>query len=559
MPVTVRPGQILEGRYLLIDVIGHGGMSTVWRARDERLGRIAAVKVLDPDRIADADLRSRLRTEAQSLARLHHPYIADVYDYGVDDIPYLVMELVDGVPVSAALTGGTALPWIEAVSIAAQAAAALAAAHRRGIVHRDIAAGNILLTADGVKIIDFGICATEGNLDADQGALLVGTPAYLAPERIAGQPVQPESDVYALGILLYRMISGDFPFAAANARELMNAHRRMPPPPLPRVTGMPAIVADICAQCLGKDAAIRPTASELSRSLFDILGGAATISIPMPSTTADDGLSTHVLPWLDGAPRARTPVAARFSRRAKTTTGAAGILLALAAAWMVNGWNSTGITTPPVAAGPAALQPFPATTTCAVTYQLLRDDGSSYAAAVTVANVSSRDLAGVQLNFVLPGTQQLVDNGLWEQDGQVARTVPGLLNLRAGNGVRLPLAGTYAGPNAYPLTFRVDSQPCSVSILGPGGVPVTSSASSGPSQPPVIIVDISPWAPAKTQPSPAGSTAPPLPSPQPEPSASTPGGSGPGVPPPSPPPKPSKTKPPRPSNTPRSGVTASVR
>lgn len=297
MPRTVQPGQLLDGRYRLIDTIGHGGMSTVWRARDERLGRIAAVKILAAGLLLDS--ASRLRTEAQALARLHHPHIAEVYDYGTGDVPYLVMELVDGVPLSRALAGGASLPWAQAASVAAQTASALAAAHQRGMVHRDVASGNILLTAAGVKLIDFGISASEGNIEADRGETLVGTPAYLAPERIAGHPVQPESDVYALGVVLYRMLSGHFPFEAEDAGKLIRAHRDLPPPPLPAVSGMPAIVADLCRSCLAKDPASRPAAADLAHSLFDLLGSAITVPVPI-GAAADDFLPTHLLPWPDG-------------------------------------------------------------------------------------------------------------------------------------------------------------------------------------------------------------------------------------------------------------------
>jgi serine/threonine-protein kinase len=528
MPDRVQPGHLLDGRYLLIDTIGHGGMSTVWRARDERLGRIAAVKILTGGRLAAAD---RLRTEAQSLARLHHPHIADVYDFGTGKTPYLVMEYIDAVTLSQALAGGKRLPWVEAASIAAQVASALAAAHRRGIVHRDVSGSNVLLTAEGVKLIDFGICASQGNPEADRGELVVGTPAYLAPERIDGQPVQQESDVYALGVALFRMLSGYMPFEAQDAERLIRAHREQPPPPLPPVPGMPVIVGDLCRACLAKDPAERPTATYVSGSLFDLLGPMVTVPVPVASDF-EDFLSTHLPPWSENA-RALAAAPGRGLRggRTKTAVAAGGVLLAVAAGWAVNGWDSPTI--PPAAAGSLAEPSTSPPSQCAVTYQSLHDDGRSFTAAITVTNIGYRDIDDARLSFELPADQTLSAGPMWRQDGRTASTAPGLLVLPAGHGVRIPLAGTYSGVHAVPLAYALDDQPCSVSVLGPGGVSLISTPSSQPSHRPVIIVDASPPTAGDGQPppepvgSPVGSPgasppSAPATSPPGEPSPSTP-------------------------------------
>jgi eukaryotic-like serine/threonine-protein kinase len=508
VPQTLRPGQLLDGRYVLIDRIGRGGMSTVWRARDERLGRIAAVKVLAAELLADEASRDRLRVEAQALARLHHPHIADVYDYGTDDIPFLVMELVGGVPLSQALADGRELPWTEAASVAAQVAAALAAAHRRGLVHRDITAGNILLTADGVKVIDFGICESEGTPESE---MLLGTPAYLAPERIAGRPVQPESDVYSLGVLLYRMLAGEYPFTAETAKQLMLAHRDQPPPPLPEVEGMPPVVAEICMSCLAKDPAERPSAREISRKLFDLLGGA--IAMPAAAAVAaDEAMPTHLLPWPESTPQTAPGAApTQFSRPARTVLAASALLVvAVAGLAAAKGWEWGTPSTPQAAAGPAAQQ----AATCAVTYQALRDSGRSFQAAVTVANLGDSDVADGRLTFDLPDTQKLSVSDVWQQSGHRVVNRPGLLKLPARRGLRLPLSGSYSGTNAYPLSFQLDGKPCQVSVLGPSGTPVGDS----PAQPSrTVVVDVSPSAaakgPAASPPSqPQRSPAPPSPS-----------------------------------------------
>ncbi|MFC7759960.1 serine/threonine-protein kinase [Catellatospora bangladeshensis] len=161
-----RPGRLLDDRYRLLDPVGTGGSASVWRARDERLGRIVAVKLLDPRLLTDELALRRLRDEAQALARLRHPHIAEVYDYGVTgtrrpNAAYLAMELVDGQSLNQILGEQIYLDWPVAVTVAAQVAAALVAAHARGIVHRDLAPSNVLLAADGAKVIDFGICAPQ--------------------------------------------------------------------------------------------------------------------------------------------------------------------------------------------------------------------------------------------------------------------------------------------------------------------------------------------------------------------------------------------------------------
>lgn len=168
MGAEVRRGaQLLGERYRLIEQLGTGGMSVVWRGYDEVLGRQVAVKVLASRLASDRAFRHRIRSEAQAAARLCHPNITNVYDYGESQqvgltVPYVVMELIDGAPLTARLSGVGVLPWREAVTIAAEVASALATAHARGVVHRDVTPGNVMLTATGVKVVDFGISALVG-------------------------------------------------------------------------------------------------------------------------------------------------------------------------------------------------------------------------------------------------------------------------------------------------------------------------------------------------------------------------------------------------------------
>ncbi|HEU0241204.1 MAG TPA: protein kinase [Micromonosporaceae bacterium] len=262
---------LLDGRYRLISPLAEGGMSVVWRGQDDVLARPVAVKVIRADAGSDNKGAQRVRREATALARLNHGHIASVYDYGESDLdgsrrPYLVMELVEGESLGAVLRRGH-IEWPTAVAIAAQVAGALAAAHGCGVVHCDVTPGNVMLAAEGVKIIDFGIACTAGD-NAD--ALVFGTPAYLAPERRAGGCAVPASDVYGLGLLLYEMLAGRLPWPDGTATEVVAAHRNVPPAPLPEVAGLPPRVRALCAACLAVEPSQRPSSRELQICLTAI-------------------------------------------------------------------------------------------------------------------------------------------------------------------------------------------------------------------------------------------------------------------------------------------------
>ncbi|MFV2095577.1 protein kinase [Micromonospora sp. LOL_013] len=279
------PGLRLDRRYVLVDRIGLGGMSEVWRASDELLGRPVAVKALTPP-IAPA-VRAACRKEAQAAARITHPHVTQVYDYGeaaiieTDVVPFLVLELVDGENLAARLAGGP-LPWQAAVWLTAQVASGLAAAHRIGVVHRDIKPGNIMLTASGAKILDFGIAAVADGRPAPDAGWLLGTPAYAAPERLHHWPAHPAADVYALGALYYEMLTGAPPVPAGSWREAAVRLQRPDPPARPRANGLPTPAADLCLACLSRDPAQRPAADEVADALHTVLGVMVEFPLPGP-------------------------------------------------------------------------------------------------------------------------------------------------------------------------------------------------------------------------------------------------------------------------------------
>ncbi|WBC00014.1 MULTISPECIES: serine/threonine-protein kinase [unclassified Solwaraspora] len=279
------PGLRLDRRYVLVERIGLGGMSEVWRASDELLDRPVAVKALTPP-IAPA-VRAACRQEARAAARITHPHVTQVYDYGeaaiteTDVVPFLVLELVDGENLAARLAGGP-LPWQAAVWLTAQVASGLAAAHRIGVVHRDIKPGNVMLTASGAKILDFGIAALTDGRPAPDAGWLLGTPAYAAPERLLHWPAHPAADVYALGALCYEMLTGSPPIPAGSWREAAVRLQRPDPPARPRADGLPAPAADLCLACLSRDPAQRPAAGEIADALHAVLGVMVEFPLPGP-------------------------------------------------------------------------------------------------------------------------------------------------------------------------------------------------------------------------------------------------------------------------------------
>jgi len=374
---------LLDDRYLLDEEIGAGGFCEVWRATDSVLTRPVAVKLLHAAYAHQPEAQARFKAEARHAGALSHENIARVYDYGEPEPgqAYLVMELIEGPCLASVLADGP-LDATRTMDIVAQVAAGLQAAHSVGLVHRDIKPANIMVTADGtVRITDFGVAHSVGSTPLTATGMMVGSPGYIAPERVAGSKGGPASDLYALGIVAYECLAGTRPFHGPPL-EVAIAHRDRPLPPLP--ASVPAEVTAFVMTLTAKDPAWRPaSAGEVAcqaRRLHDQLLSGVIRSRPTYA-----GAPLMPAESLQAAPpRTR---ADRTGRRRLPLYAAVVVFAAIACLGLltVTGLASAGnpgsqrpqaapsVTTPASTASPSATQPAgqqPSTTPSSSTREL---------------------------------------------------------------------------------------------------------------------------------------------------------------------------------------------
>jgi eukaryotic-like serine/threonine-protein kinase len=309
--VTLAAGSRL-GPYEIVALLGAGGMGEVYRARDPRLSREVAVKVLSSQRMTTPEARERFEREARTISQLNHPNVCVLHDVGREgDAEYLVMELVEGETLSDRLGRG-ALPFETALRIGAEIAAALGAAHAKGIVHRDLKPGNVMLTRSGVKLLDFGLArafdsggpsgglteaATVGKALTAEGTI-VGTLAYMAPEQLEGKELDPRTDIFALGAVLYEMLTGKRAFSGSSSATVISAILTSDPPPVSAAIPIsPPDLDRLVHLCLAKDPADRwQSAHDVELQLKAIASGSGT----RPAVAAPRRRSA-ALPWLVAA------------------------------------------------------------------------------------------------------------------------------------------------------------------------------------------------------------------------------------------------------------------
>jgi eukaryotic-like serine/threonine-protein kinase len=283
----VDTGDLLADRYRLAERIGSGGMGTVYRAHDTRLDRPVAVKLLHEGREVDDVTRARLRAEAQLAGTLRHPGVVQVFDYGEEvgatgPAPYVVMELVEGTPLSQVLREHGPLPAETVAALVADVARALEAAHAAGIVHRDLKPSNILMAPDGrAVLLDFGVARSDSMEPLTETGLIIGSADYLSPEQVRGQRATPAADVFGLGVVAHQSLSASSPFHRDTQAATVLARLHEDAPALP--TSVPAPLRRLIASMLAREPEDRPSATEVAERAATATRGGPVLP-PMPAT-----------------------------------------------------------------------------------------------------------------------------------------------------------------------------------------------------------------------------------------------------------------------------------
>ncbi|MEV0156778.1 protein kinase [Micromonospora sp. NPDC050686] len=328
---------VLSGRYRLDERVATGGMGDVWRGTDQVLGRQVAVKVLLPALVSDPDFIARFRAEARIMAALRHPGIVQVFDCGEDELPdgsradYLVMEFVEGEPLSRRIEAAGRLGVAETMSVVAQAAQALNAAHAGGIVHRDVKPSNLLVQEDGtVVLVDFGVARSTNVTSITSTNAVPGTALYMAPEQASGRPVSGATDIYALGAVAYCCLTGTPPFTGDNPLQVAVRHLDDEPPALP--DDIPEPVRELVSRALAKDPADRfatgAAMADAARAAGADPSAPTTVTpVPLRGATAVTATTRDDLPVVRPA---AASASGRGARRGTLIGAVAAVAVALA-------------------------------------------------------------------------------------------------------------------------------------------------------------------------------------------------------------------------------------
>jgi eukaryotic-like serine/threonine-protein kinase len=364
-------GSIIADRYLVLEKLGEGGMGRVYLAEHVKMGRKSAVKVMNPGTVTDADAISRFNREAANASRISHQHVAQVYDFGetADGLIYLAMEYVEGESLTDILARDGALSPERAGEIVRQVGEGLSVAHDMGIVHRDLKPDNVMLTkfrdgSDCVKVVDFGIAKAAG-VEAQKvtrTGLVIGTPEYMSPEQIAGDPLDGRSDIYSLGLVAFNMLTGRLPFPSKTAQESVIMRLTEPPVRLaqmrPQIAWTPK-VQDVMDKALQRDAALRySSANEFGRALSAAVKGLSTAA---PSGTTQ--VMNEPDAWVPPTRVSGTPAPADAGRRMGRLAAVAGIVVLVAGvlAYALTRGGTDADATTTTAAGPSGAVAPPAT------------------------------------------------------------------------------------------------------------------------------------------------------------------------------------------------------
>tara|TARA_B100001939_G_scaffold39360_1_gene30644 strand:+ start:2462 stop:4231 length:1770 start_codon:yes stop_codon:yes gene_type:complete len=264
-------GQIIKDRYEIVEILGEGGMAFVYKAKDRQLRRIVAIKTLKPNYVNQKKFVERFRREAQTAANLNHPNIVQIFDWGIEEEPYFVMEYIEGNTLTSVISGNKTIGLSDILYIGSQVANGLTEAHKRGLVHRDIKPGNIMITPEGkVKVTDFGIVSLQNEeSDITKTGAVLGTASYISPEQAQGKPVSFESDLYSLGTVLYELISGQPPFSGDSPIATATKHLTDKPEKLSTYrTDLPKALENAVLKLLEKKPSDRFKSAEDLRALL---------------------------------------------------------------------------------------------------------------------------------------------------------------------------------------------------------------------------------------------------------------------------------------------------
>ena len=324
-PTADLVGQVVADRYAIIKKLGEGGMGAVYLGEHVKMGRKSAIKVMNPAMANDPDAISRFNREASNASRISHPNVCQIYDFGEtpEGIIYLAMEFIEGAALTDIIEKEGALPPLRAVRILKQSADALAAAHDLGIVHRDLKPDNIMIVqgrdgSDIAKVVDFGIAKAVAGDEAGQKVtktgLVVGTPEYMSPEQLSGDKLDGRSDIYSLGLVFYRMLTGVLPFQADSAQETMI--KRLTDEPMPLSGARPDIAFPPGLQAvLDKALARSPSARYANATDFGREAEAAVAGMAVPGTRVAEQVTTMATQLMDAdaalkAAKAKAPATA---------------------------------------------------------------------------------------------------------------------------------------------------------------------------------------------------------------------------------------------------------
>jgi eukaryotic-like serine/threonine-protein kinase len=342
---VAEPGQVLAGRYELLHVLGRGGMATVYRAHDRELAREVAVKVLDPSEDQHGDVLTKFRREARSAATLNHRNVVAIHDVGGDhDEHFIVMELVEGVTLENVIRDRGPLEPARALAITQGILSALGAAHSAGLVHRDVKPGNVMFDTEGaVKVADFGLARSPAS--RTDGRRVHGSAPFMAPEQAQGGPLDPRTDIYAVGSLLYAMLTGRPPFQGKTDLEVLWHHLHDPPPRASdSQPDLPGAIDVIVLKALAKDPAERYTDVEDFRSDIDRVAAGLAPAAAEGDLAEDELMSPDPMARsevvLDGRPGSvsseeRVPITSARVRGRKRVFGVVLLLLAAVIALVV--------------------------------------------------------------------------------------------------------------------------------------------------------------------------------------------------------------------------------